>query len=207
MKFTPEQSATLLSILRWRRDVRHFRTDPVDEAVLERLRATMDCAPSVGNARPWRVIRVDNPDIRAQVRANFQTCNAVAAQLYSGDKHAEYLALKLAGLDAAPVQLAVFTVMDPEAGHGLGRQTLPETLRQSTAMAMHTLWLAARAENLGLGMVSILEPHGIETLLDVPKGWEFAAYLCLGHPEFMDDTPLLHRSGWQANATTEWDRR
>ena len=207
MQFTSAESATLLSILRWRRDVRHFRPDPVDEAALERLRATMDCAPSVGNARPWRVIRVDDPALRAGVRANFNRCNAEAAKLYTGDKHAEYLALKLAGLDMAPVQLAVFNEIDPEAGHGLGRQTLPETLRQSTAMAIYTLWLAARAENLGLGMVSILDPHDIEALLGVPAGWEFAAYLCIGHPEFMDDTPLLHRTGWQENAQTEWLRR
>ena len=207
MQFTPDESATLLRILRWRRDMRHFRPDPVDEAVLERLRATMDCAPSVGNARPWRVIRVDDAGLRASVRANFSRCNAEAAKLYCGEKHAEYLALKLAGLEIAPVQLAVFTVTHPEAGHGLGRQTLPETLRQSTAMAIHTLWLAARAENLGLGMVSILEPHDIEALLGVPEDWEFAAYLCLGHPEFMDDTPLLHRTGWQENSETEWSRR
>jgi 5,6-dimethylbenzimidazole synthase len=207
MQFTSDESATLLRILQWRRDVRHFRPDPVDEAVLERLRATMDCAPSVGNARPWRVIRVDDHSLRAAVRANFSRCNAEAAKLYCGEKHAEYLALKLAGLEVAPVQLAVFTVMHPEAGHGLGRQTLPETLRQSTAMAIHTLWLAARTENLGLGMVSILEPHDIEALLGVPEGWQFAAYLCLGHPEFMDDTPLLHRTGWQENTETEWPRR
>jgi 5,6-dimethylbenzimidazole synthase len=207
MEFTPDQSATLLEILRWRRDVRHFKPDPVDEAALDRLRATMDCAPSVGNARPWRVIRVDDLALRAEVRENFLRCNNAAAALYTGSKQAEYLALKLAGLDAAPVQLAVFTVTDPKAGHGLGRQTLPEALRQSTAMAVHTLWLAARAENLGLGMVSILDPQGIEQLFDVPQGWEFAAYLCLGHPEFMDDTPLLHRAGWQENAETEWQRR
>ena len=207
MQFSQSESETLLTILRWRRDVRHFRRDPVDEAVLDRLRSTMDCAPSVGNARPWRVIRVENPDLRAAVRTNFQQCNEQAAKLYTGDKHAEYLALKLAGLDAAPVQLVVFTEMDPAAGHGLGRQTVPEALRQSTAMAVHTLWLAARAENLGLGMVSILDPHGIEELFAVPKGWEFSAYLCIGHPEFMDDTPLLHRAGWQENAGTDWPRR
>ncbi len=207
MEFTPEESETLLRILQWRRDVRHFRRDPVDETLLERLRQTMERAPSVGNARPWRVIRVEDQALRAEVRTNFQRCNHKAAQLYAADRRAEYLALKLAGLEAAPVQLAVFTVMDPEAGHGLGRQTLPETLRQSTAMAIYTLWLAARAENLGLGMVSILEPGEIEALLKVPVGWEFAAYLCLGHPEFMDDTPLLHRAGWQENSTTEWQRR
>lgn len=207
MEFSQAESETLLAILQWRRDVRHFRRDPVDEAVLDRLRGTMDRSPSVGNARPWRVIRVDSPDLRAEVRANFQRCNEQAAKLYSGEKHAEYLALKLAGLDAAPVQLVVFTEMDPAAGHGLGRQTVPEALRQSTAMAIYTLWLAARAENLGLGMVSILDPHGIEDLFAVPKGWEFAAYLCIGHPEFMDDTPLLHRAGWQENASTDWPRR
>lgn len=207
MEFPAEDSATLLRILRWRRDVRHFRPDPVDEAVLDRLRATMDCAPSVGNARPWRVVRVEDAALRAAVRANFQRCNAAAAQLYSGPKQTEYLALKLAGLEIAPVQLAVFTEVDPKAGHGLGRQTLPETLRQSTAMAIHTLWLAARAENLGLGMVSILDPRAIEALLEVPAGWEFAAYLCVGHPEFMDDTPLLHRTGWQENSATDWPRR
>jgi 5,6-dimethylbenzimidazole synthase len=207
MEFTADEAATLLRILRWRRDVRHFRTDPVDEAVLTRLRCTMDSAPSVGNARPWRVVRVNDPALRADVRANFRRCNEQAAALYSGAQQQDYLALKLAGLEAAPVQLAVFTVMDPEAGHGLGRQTLPETLRQSTAMAVHTLWLAARAENLGLGMVSILDPRAVEALLKVPTGWEFAGYLCIGHPEFKDDTPLLHRTGWQENAATEWETR
>ena len=207
MEFTPEEANTLLSILQWRRDVRHFRRDPVDEAVLDRLRKTMDRSPSVGNARPWRVIQVISPHLRAEVRANFQRCNDQAALKYSGDKQSEYRALKLAGLDMAPVQLVVFTEMDPEAGHGLGRQTVPEALRQSTAMAIFTLWLAARAENLGLGMVSILDPAAIELLFEVPVGWEFAAYLCIGHPEFTDDTPLLHRAGWQENDTTEWPSR
>ena len=118
MEFTAADSATLLRILRWRRDVRHFRPDAVDEAALDRLRATMDCAPSVGNARPWRVIRVEDTALRAGVRANFRRCNDEAAQIYSGARQAEYRALKLAGLEVAPVQLAVFTELDPAAGHG-----------------------------------------------------------------------------------------
>ncbi|MGR3605209.1 5,6-dimethylbenzimidazole synthase [Sulfitobacter sp.] len=207
MQFTKSDSETLLSILRWRRDVRHFKRDPVNEATLERLRLTMDCAPSVGNARPWRMIRVEDQALRDAVRANFLRCNDLAAAIYNREKRMEYLALKLAGLDAAPVQLVVFTEMDPQSGHGLGRQTVPDALRQSTAMAIHTLWLAARAENLGLGMVSILGPQDIEVLFGVPEGWEFSAYLCLGHPEFSDDTPILHRAGWQENTGTEWPRR
>ncbi len=207
MEFGPEAADGLEEILRWRRDVRHFRTDPVPEQILERLRRTMDFAPSVGNARPWRVIRVYDANLRRAVRDEFERCNQNAAASYDHETAAEYRRLKLAGLDSAPVQVAVFTVTDPAEGRGLGRQTMAETLRQSTAMAIHTLWLAARAENLGLGMVSVLEPDRIERLFDTPEGWEFSAYLCLGWPDFTDDTPLLHRVGWQTNQPTEWQER
>lgn len=207
MIFGPEDRETLRAILRWRRDVRHFRPDPVPAPVLHGLVAAMDAAPSVGNARPWRVIRVRDCALRAAVRAEFARCNAAAAQGYAGARRDSYAALKLAGLDAAPEQLAVFTVTDPAAGHGLGRATMPETLRQSTAMAIHSLWLAARVENLGLGMVSILDPRRIEAIFAVPADWEFAAYLCLGYPEFTDDTPLLHRAGWQENLPSWWQDR
>ncbi len=102
------------------------------------------------------------------------------------------------------MQLAVFTDTDPPEGHGLGRRTMPRTLHQSTAMAVHTLWIPARAENLGMGMVSILEPQAVERLLDVPARWELAAYLCLGYAAFDDDAPLLHRQGWQKDAASAW---
>lgn len=207
MRFDEQDAATLETILRWRRDVRHFLTDPVEEAVLERLAAAMALAPSVGNARPWRVIRVEDAALRAEVRAIFRRCDAEAAADYTGERAAAYRALKLAGLDRAPVQLAVFTHIDPAAGHGLGRRTMPETLHQSTAMAIHTLWLAARAANLGMGMVSILDPVAMERLFAVPRDWAFTAYLCLGHAEWDDDTPLLHRAGWQENAPTRWEVR
>ena len=204
---TAEDAAALHRILRWRRDVRHFRPDPLDEAVVARLEAAMDLAPSVGNARPWRVIRIDDPALRTTVGANFAAARAAAGDRYSGAQQADYAQLKLAGIDAAPLQLAVFTVIDPAAGHGLGRQTMPGAIHDSTAMAIYTLWLAARAENIGLGMVSILDPAAIERLLAVPPGWAFAAWLCLGHPQFDDDTPLLHRAGWQENRAHRWDRR
>jgi 5,6-dimethylbenzimidazole synthase len=207
MEFTTTEAETLRRILRWRRDVRHFQTKPVAQDIIDRLRLSMDCAPSVGNARPWRVILVTGTSLRASVRANFNHCNAQAAAHYDDDQQADYIRLKLAGLDTAPVQLVVFTVSDPAEGHGLGRRTHPETLRQSTAMAIHTLWLAARVENIGLGIVSILDPRAMEQLFAVPDGWEFAAYLCLGYPEFSDDTPLLHRAEWQENMPTVWEER
>ena len=207
MEFEDSHRACLAAILRWRRDVRHFRRDPVDQALIARLRGAMDLAPSVGNSRPWRVILVQDSGIRSGVHDIFNRCNAAAATLYSDDQRDAYQRLKLAGLDAAPVHLAVFTATDPAAGHGLGRQTMAETLRQSTAMAVHCLWLAARAENLGMGMVSILDPRAMERLLTVPEDWEFSAYLCLGWPEFADDTPLLDRVGWQENTASSWEIR
>lgn len=204
MRFGPDHRAALADILRWRRDVRHFRPDPLPDGALDRLQGAMAHAPSVGNARPWRVIRVLAPTLRAAIRAEFLRCNTDAAAIYDGDRRDAYLALKLAGLDNAPEQLAVFTDTAPAAGHGLGRQTQPETLALSTAMAIHTLWLAARAENIGLGMLSILDPARVERLLDTPPHWRFAAFLCVGLPSFDDDTPLLHRKGWQENDEPEW---
>lgn len=207
MEFGAEDRAALDRILRWRRDVRHFRKDPIPEPLLDALRAAMELAPSVGNSRPWRVIRVESPGLRAAIRADFLRCNAQAATRYQGRQRQEYDALKLAGLDRAPVWLAVLTEIDPAEGHHLGRATMARTLQQSTAMAIHTLWLAARARNLGLGMVSILDPARITALLQVPESWEFSALLCLGWPDFTDDTPLLHRSGWQENTAADWQRR
>ena len=207
MDFTPTDAEVLERILRWRRDVRHFRDDPLTQAQVAMLARAMELAPSVGNARPWRVIRVEDAGLRRAVQDNFLAANTLAAEHYAGEQRAAYDRLKLAGLDHAPLQLAVFTVVDPAQGHGLGRRTMPGTLHASTAMAIHAMWLAARAANLGLGMVSILDPEGIERLFDVPQGWEFSAYLCIGHPEFVDDTPLLHRAGWQETTAHPWETR
>lgn len=190
--------------MRWRRDVRHFDPAPLAEAALIRLKEAMDLAPSVGNARPWRVLRVRDPGLRAGVAAEFSRCNAEAAAQYDDAAHQEYGRLKLAGLREAPEHLAVFTETAPEEGRGLGRKTMPETLMLSTAMAIHTLWLVARAENIGLGWVSILDPKVIADLFEVPASWAFTAYLCLGRADFADDTPLLHRGGWQENTPTVW---
>jgi len=204
MEFDQIASETLHNIMRWRRDVRHFRSTPLSDADLEALRDAIDLAPSVGNARPWRILRVRSAALRQQVREEFERCNADAATSYALQERNEYMQLKLQGLDQAPEHLAVFTVTNPEEGRRLGRRTMPETLRQSTAMALHGMWLMARSRNIGMGMVSILDPKRIETIFDVPEGYEFSAYLCIGYPEAKDDTPLLHRTGWQENSEARW---
>ena len=201
---TERHRAALHDLLRWRRDVRHFRRDPIARDRLDRLRDAMDMAPSVGNARPWRVMQVASPDLQRAVIANFETANACAAGRYADDRRAAYDALKLAGLREAPVHLAIFTARDPDEGHGLGRQTMPQTLDFSTVCAIHGLWLAARADNIGVGWVSILDPDTLHATLGAPADWCLTAYLCLGLPATRDDTPLLHRSGWQTDTPTRW---
>ncbi len=205
MQFTDSDLDRLMLLLEWRRDVRHFRPDPIPDQALRHLERAMALAPSVGNSRPWRVVRVQSAELRQAAQAEFRRCNADAATLYHGERLRHYDRLKLEGMETAPLQLAVFSIEDPDAGHGLGRQTMPQTLLQSTAMAIFSIWLAARAQNLGVGMVSILDPDRIEAILQRPAGWRFAAWLCIGHPAFDDDTPLLHREGWQENDESDWE--
>ena len=207
MQFSQAQAEALNDSLRWRRDVRHFRADPIPEPVIDRLSAALDMAPSVGNSRPWRVLRVKNERLRGRVQDVFEASNREAATGYDEAARAAYIQLKLAGLRDAPLHLAVFTKTAPVEGRGLGRRTMPETLQFSTAMAIHTLWLVARAENIGLGWVSILDPGAIHGLFDAPDSWAFTGYLCLGYAEFTDDRPLLHRNGWQSDTSTEWQDR
>lgn len=207
MRFDEDDEARLRAILTWRRDVRHFRPDPLSAADLAALKAAIDLAPSVGASQPWRILQAETPSLRAAVQASFEAENAAAAETYDGERQAAYRALKLAGLREAPVHLAVFTELEPEAGHGLGRRTMPEMLAYSTICAVHTLWLAARARNLGVGWVSILDPARIEALFDAPPSWRFTAYLCIGHPAFADDRPELERRGWQARGVANWEIR
>lgn len=185
-------------LLRWRRDVRHFRTDPLPAALVDELLDLACLAPSVGNAQPWRFVSVDAPENRAAITANFEAANARALDGYQGERAQLYAGLKLAGLREAPRHLAVFCDETTAQGAGLGRQTMPETLRYSAVLAVHTLWLAARVRGLGVGWVSILDPQAAARQLNVPEGWTLVAYLCLGWPVEENDQPELERLGWQA---------
>jgi 5,6-dimethylbenzimidazole synthase len=204
MKFDPSHTDVLLDLLRWRRDARHFTGQPVTEESLAVLKQAMALAPSVGNSQPWRVVSVETSTAREQIIANHKSANQAAAELYDEERRREYCALKLAALEEAPVQLAIFTDLDPSEGHGLGRRTMPETLPYSTVLAIHGLWLAARSMNLGVGWVSILDPEDVERLLGVGPSWHLTAYLCIGHPKYIDDTAELERVGWQKGSDTVW---
>ncbi len=184
-------------LVRWRRDVRRFRTDPIPQALIDKLLALASHAPSVGLSQPWRFVLVETETRRAAIRDNFARANDAALNGYAGERQARYARLKLEGLSQAPVHLAVCADETTGQGHGLGRQTMPETLRYSVVAAIQTLWLAARAEGLGVGWVSILDPGAVHAMLDLPNDWTFIAYLCLGWPEEEHDDPELERHGWE----------
>jgi 5,6-dimethylbenzimidazole synthase len=190
--------AKLRELFAWRRDVRTFRNDPVDASTVENLVHTASLSPSVGFSQPWRFVRVDVSERRNAVIASFERANADALGDYSGDESALYAKLKLAGLREAPVHLAVCCDMSTSAGKGLGRRTMPDTLEFSAAMAVYTFWLAARAEGIGVGWVSILDPIEVMTALNLPAGWRLIAYLCVGYPSEVQATPELLRAGWES---------
>jgi 5,6-dimethylbenzimidazole synthase len=189
-------------LLAWRRDVRHFKPDPIAEALIDDILDLACLAPSVGNSQPWRFVSVDAADRRQRILKNFRACNEAALDGYDGEQARLYAALKLAGLEEAPVHLAVFCDEDTDQGHGLGTRTMPETLRYSAVMAVHGLWLAARAHGLGVGWVSILDPARAADDLAVPDGWSLVAYLCIGWPLDTHLVPELERAGWQAREAT-----
>jgi len=186
-----------VELLALRRDVRNFKSDPIPDGVVTELVSLTRTSPSVGYSQPWRFVRVDSAKRRAAVIASFERANADALASYEGERATSYARLKLAGLHEAPVHLAVFCDDATETGKGLGAKTMPETLAYSTTMAIYTLWLAARARGIGVGWVSILYPQEIERALDVPDGWRFIAYLCLGYPASYEKTPELLRAGWE----------
>ena len=201
MPFAPQFDAAFRELLRdllaWRRDVRRFRRDPLPEGMVERLIELACLAPSVGLSQPWRFVLVDDLARRAAIAKNFAECNAAALAIQTPDRAGLYARLKLAGLDDAPCQLAVFADPETAQGHGLGRLTMPAMLDYSVVAAIHTLWLAARTEGVGMGWVSILDPAAVRHALDVPDSWRLIGYFCLGYPAVANDAPELEREGWE----------
>ena len=187
----------LLRLFRLRRDVRRFRRDPLpEEEVLAMLEAA-HTAPSVGLSQPWRFVRVRSEGARSAVIASFERANAAASRAFDDDRAQLYRSLKLAGLREAPEHLLICCQTDTGQGHGLGRATLPGTLRDSVICAIQNLWLAARARGLAIGWISILDPEELRAPLDLPPHWLWVAYLCMGWPERDSDHPELEAAGWE----------
>lgn len=198
--FSQEFRHELSQLVRWRRDVRRFKPDPVDEAILTDCLELANLAPSVGLSQPWRFVELQDPTRRAQIIASFKRCNQAALHSYGEDDQSCYAKLKLEGLNEAPVHLAVFADTATPKGKSLGRRTMPEMLHYSVVTAVHTFWLAARSHGLGVGWVSILEPGDVADACNAQADWSLIAYLCVGWPLEQTKQPELERAGWEQRA-------
>jgi nicotinate-nucleotide--dimethylbenzimidazole phosphoribosyltransferase len=194
--FDDEEKRGVYRAIHTRRDVRSYRPDPVDDSVLARVLEAAHHAPSVGFMQPWTFVLVRAPEAKRAMYDHFLEVNERAARVHPDARGETYRSLKLQGLLDAPVHVLV--VCDPErAGeHVLGRFTMPETDVYSTCLAVQNLWLAARAEGLGVGWMSLFEPPFVKAFFGLPERVVPVAYLTLGHPVVLPDEPLLERVGW-----------
>jgi 5,6-dimethylbenzimidazole synthase len=198
LSFSEAEREAVYRVIAERRDVRRgFLDKPLPDDLIGRLLAAAHSAPSVGLMQPSRFIVIRNQAIRKTVHRIFETANRRAAKSYNGDRAEQYSRLKLEGILEAPQNLCVLCDRDNERGHGLGRQTMPETAIYSTVCAIQNFWLAARSEGVGVGWVSILDPVEIHRLLNIPDHLTLVAYLCFGYVAGFASEPDLERFGWE----------
>lgn len=196
--FSYEDRAAVYRAIETRRDVRdQFLPDPLPADLIARLLAAAHSAPSVGFMQPWNFILVDDPARLAAVHAAFERANAEAAEMFSGAQQAQYRSLKLEGILKAPLSLCV--TCDPTRGGRvvLGRTHNPRMDVYSTVCAVQNLWLAARAEGVGVGWVSIFHEHEVKSILAIPDHVEIVAWLCLGFVDRLYNEPELAVKGWR----------
>jgi 5,6-dimethylbenzimidazole synthase len=196
--FCDQELEGVYRAIRERRDVRSgFLPEPLSDEVLLRLLGAAHNAPSVGLMQPWRFIVLRSARVREQVRDVFAQAQRIAADSYEGERAELYRGLKLEGILEAPQNLCIACDPVSERGHRLGRHSMPETAIYSAVCAVQNLWLAARAEGIGVGWVSILDPEALKTLLGIPPHMVLVAYLCLGYVDEFQPRPELERVGWE----------
>ena len=193
-KFSQAECDAVYRVIRERRDMRHFLPDPVNPDVMQRLLTAAHQAPSVGLMQPWRFIRITQPALRRSIHALAETERIRTAEAL-GERQSEFMRLKVEGiLDCG--ELLVATLIDGRERYIFGRRTLPEMDLASVACAIQNMWLAARAEGLGLGWVSLFDPAALADLLGIPPGGKPVAVLCLGHVAEFYPAPMLELEGW-----------
>lgn len=194
MAFSDAQRAAVYRAIFERRDMRHFAGGTVAPEVMRRLLTAAHHAPSVGFMQPWRFIRISQPGLRQQLHALVEQERVITAKAL-GQRADEFMRLKVEGLlDAAEVWAVALA--DGREQHIFGRRTMPHMDLASAACAIENLWLAARAEGLGVGWVSLFDPRAVATLLHMPKGAEPIALLCIGPVHAFYEEPMLQQERW-----------
>ncbi|MDF0666985.1 MAG: 5,6-dimethylbenzimidazole synthase [Nitrospira sp.] len=181
-----------------RRDVRrNFLPTPIPDHIVKRVLTAAHHAGSVGFMQPWDFVVVRDRTIKSAVKKLFQQANAEAATRYQGKRATLYRNLKLEGIEEAPINIGVTCSRQRGGAHVLGRSMVRDTDLYSTCCAIQNLWLAARAEGIGVGWVSILDHSALKRVLSVPKSVKVLAYLCLGYVSNFATQPDLERAGWR----------
>lgn len=202
--FSEHERAAIYRAIFERRDVRQgFLPDPIPEAVLCRLLTAAHHAGSVGFMQPWDFVVIRRQATKRDVKDLFLKTNAAAATKYRGRRAALYRSLKLEGIEEAPVNICVTCTRQRGGPRVLGRSTVPETDLYSTCCAIQNLWLAARAEGIGMGWVSILNHAALKRVLGIPRPIKVVAYLCLGYLSVFAPSPDLDRAGWRRRLPVE----
>jgi 5,6-dimethylbenzimidazole synthase len=196
--FTDAERGGVYRAIYERRDVRsRFIAASLPDEVLARILGAAHHAPSVGFMQPWEFIVITDAIVRRAVRQQFEDTNARAATAYVGERRDLYDRLKLQAIEDSAVNLCVTCDPTVARGHGLGRHTMPETAMYSAVCAIQNCWLAARAENVGVGWVSIVEVDALRRILAIPDHVVIVGYLCLGYVSGFDAEPELEAKGWE----------
>jgi len=193
-RYSDAERAAVYRAIYERRDMRHFLPDPVNPEILSRLLDAAHHAPSVGFMQPWRFIRISCPDLRKNIHALVEQERLHTAQAL-GERKDEFMKLKVEGLRECPV-IWVAALCEQRERFIFGRRTLPEMDLASLSCAIQNLWLAARAEGLGLGWVSMFEPEALKKVLHMPEDSQPVAILCLGHVAQFYEKPMLEQEQW-----------
>ncbi len=196
--FSDEDRRVIYRVIHERRDVRsHFIGKPIPDDVLGRVLDAAHHAPSVGFMQPWDFLLIESFTIRKQIHDHVQEMK-LHADIYRGEREAQYKSLKVEGILDAPLNVCITCDRERSKGHGLGRQSDPLTDLYSTVCAVQNFWLAARAESLGVGWVSILDPDTIKQILSIPPHIHLVAYLCVGYASEFRERPELEDRGWES---------
>lgn len=193
-RFSNEDIAAVYKVIAERRDIRHFLPDPIAPELLARLLHAGHLAPSVGFMQPWRFIRISDPALRISIHRMVEQERINTAHALH-EREDEFMRLKVEGVRECG-ELLVVALMDRREEHVFGRRTLPEMDLASVACAIQNMWLAARAEGIGMGWVSLFDPQQLALLLGMPAGAKPIAILCLGHVEAFYPKPMLELEGW-----------
>ena len=196
--FSADERDALYKAIFTRRDVRgQFAPDPVPDEVLTRILTAAHHAPSVGFMQPWNFIVVRDPAVKARVHADFAQANEEAKAQFEGERQTLYSRLKLEGIREAPINLCITCDRERSGPVVLGRTHIPTMDLYSCVCAVQNLWLAARAEGLGVGWVSILHEDKLRGALGIPDRIVPIAYLCLGYVTHFHESPELEKAGWR----------